>query len=509
MISYTTSLISAIAERTIFLKKDELLIHIKSFPDKPGVYMMHDGEGKIIYVGKAKSLKKRVSSYFRHSNFASPRLRKLVELIEDISTIRTETEIEALILENRLIKLYQPFFNVDLKMNERYAYIKITSEKFPRIVITRYRQDDDAIYIGPFVRVTEVRALLRLIERYLPLRYCSAEIKTSAKNKRPCMRYSLGHCLAPCAGLCTEKEYRERAADVIMMLQGKGIELVEKLRKRMDKAVQGLEFEEAAVLRDTIRAIWRVSRQRNNIPEIDIGQDNFWETLNRLQRILELPMLPWRIDGFDISHTSGENTIGVVVVFEQGYPNTSLYRRFNIKTVEGIDDFRSMKETLLRRYKRCLEGEEPLPQLILIDGGPIQLEFASEALRELGLDKVPVISLAKEEEEIYLLSKKEPLRLDHTDPALRLLQYVRDESHRYAITSHRAARGKNFRRSRLEDIPGIGKAKAAQLITKFGSTRAIMEISEDLLASAPGIGPKLAKRIQDYLKDTKEGSLSN
>ena len=509
MISYTTSLISAIAERTIFLKKDELLIHIKSFPDKPGVYMMHDGEGKIIYVGKAKSLKKRVSSYFRHSNFASPRLRKLVELIEDISTIRTETEIEALILENRLIKLYQPFFNVDLKMNERYAYIKITSEKFPRIVITRYRQDDDAIYIGPFVRVTEVRALLRLIERYLPLRYCSAEIKASAKNKRPCMRYSLGHCLAPCAGLCTEKEYRERAADVIMMLQGKGIELVEKLRKRMDKAVQGLEFEEAAVLRDTIRAIWRVSRQRNNIPEIDIGQDNFWETLNRLQRILELPMLPWRIDGFDISHTSGENTIGVVVVFEQGYPNTSLYRRFNIKTVEGIDDFRSMKETLLRRYKRCLEGEEPLPQLILIDGGPIQLEFASEALRELGLDKVPVISLAKEEEEIYLLSKKEPLRLDHTDPALRLLQYVRDESHRYAITSHRAARGKNFRRSRLEDIPGIGKAKAAQLITKFGSTRAIMEISEDLLASAPGIGPKLAKRIQDYLKDTKEGSLSN
>lgn len=471
--------------------------------------MMHDGEGKIIYVGKAKSLKKRVSSYFRHSNFASPRLRKLVELIEDISTIRTETEMEALILENRLIKLYQPFFNVDLKMNERYAYIKITSEKFPRIVVTRHRQNDESIYIGPFVRVTEVRALLRLIERYLPLRYCSAEIKEPDKNRRPCLRYSLGHCLAPCAGLCTEGEYRERAADVIMMLQGKGIELVEKLHKRMDKAVHKLEFEEAATLRDTIRAIWRVSRQRNNIPEIDVGQDNFWDTLNRLQKILELPMLPWRIDGFDISHTSGENTIGVVAVFEQGYPNTSLYRRFNIKTVDGIDDFRSMKETLLRRYKRCLEGEEPLPQLILIDGGPVQLEFAVEALDELGLDKVPIISLAEEEEEIYLPSKKEPLRLDSTDPALRLLQYVRDESHRYAITSHRAARGKNFRRSRLEDIPGIGKAKAAQLITKFGSTRAIMEVSEDQLASAPGIGPKLAKRIQDFLKDSKEGSLAN
>lgn len=503
------SLTSAITERNIFLKKEDLLNHLKTFPDKPGVYMMRDPDGKIIYVGKAKSLKKRVSSYFRHSNFASPRLRKLVDTISDISTIRTETEIEALILENRLIKLYQPFFNVDLKMNERYAYIMITAEKFPRIVVTRHKQDDGAVYIGPFVRVSEVRELLRLIERYLPLRHCKREIKEPNKKIRPCMRHSLGHCLAPCAGLCTENEYRERAADVIMMLQGKGLELVEKLRKRMDKAVLKLEFEEAAVLRDTIRAIWRVSRQRNNIPEIEIGRDNFWDTLNRLQTILKLPMLPWRIDGFDISHTSGKETVGVVVVFEQGYPNTSLYRRFNIKTVEGIDDFRSMKETLLRRYKRCLDGQEPLPQLILIDGGPVQLEFAMEALKELGIINIPIISLAKEEEVIFIPDQKEPIVLDHTDPALRLLQHVRDESHRYAITSHRAARGKNFRRSKLEDVPGIGRAKAAQLITKFGSTRAIMDIAGEELASAPGIGMKLAKRIQEHLRQADEGSREN
>ncbi len=384
-------------------------------------------------------------------------MRKLVDTISDISTIRTETEIEALILENRLIKLYQPFFNVDLKMNERYAYIKVTSEKFPRIVVTRHKQDDGAVYIGPFVRVSEVRELLRLIERYLPLRYCKGEIKEPNKKVRPCMRHSLGHCLAPCAGLCTENEYRERA-DVIMM-QGKVLSLLKNLEK-MDKAVQSLEFEEAAVIRDTIRAIWRVSRQRNNIPEIEAGRDNFWETLNRLQNILELPMLPWRIDGFDISHTSGKETVGVVVVFEQGYPNTSLYRRFNIKTVEGIDDFRSMKETLLRRYRRCLDGQEPMPQLILIDGGPVQLEFAMEALKELGINNIPIVSLAKEDEEIYIPEKKEPIRLDHTDPALRLLQHVRDESHRYAITSHRAARGRNFRRSKLEDVPGVGRGKA-------------------------------------------------
>ncbi len=509
MISYTMSLTSAITERTIFLKREELLNHIRSFPDKPGVYMMRDSEGKIIYIGKAKSLKKRVSSYFRHSNFASPRLRKLVEEISDISTIRTETEIEALILENRLIKLYQPFFNIDLKMNERYAYIKVTSEKFPRIVVTRHRQEDDAVYIGPFVRVSEVRELLRLVERYLPLRYCKGEIREPNKKLRPCMRHSLGHCLAPCAGLCSEKEYRERAADVIMMLQGKGIELVEKLRKRMDKAVQSLEFEEAAVLRDTIRAIWRVSRQRNNIPEIESGKDNFWDTLNLLQSTLKLPVLPWRIDGFDISHTAGKETVGVVVVFEQGYPNSSLYRRFNIKTVEGIDDFRSMKEALLRRYRKCIDGQEPMPQLILIDGGPVQLEFAAEALKELGLSDIPVISLAKEEEEIYIPGRKEPVRLERTDPALRLLQHVRDESHRYAITSHRAARSRNFRRSKLEEVPGVGRAKAAQLITKFGSTRAIMETAEEDLASAPGIGKRLAGRIHKYLREADEGSRAN
>ncbi|HAH70051.1 MAG TPA: excinuclease ABC subunit C [Synergistaceae bacterium] len=488
------------------MKREDLLHHIKSFPDKPGVYMMRDPDGKIIYVGKAKSLRKRVSSYFRHSGFASPRLRKLVESISDISTIRTETEIEALILENRLIKLYQPFFNIDLKMNERYAYIKVTSEKFPRIVVTRHRQEDDAVYIGPFVRVSEVRELLRLIERYLPLRYCKGEIKESNKKIRPCMRHALGHCLAPCAGLCSEKEYRERTADVIMMLQGRGLELVEKLRKRMDKAVQELEFEEAAVLRDTIRAIWRVSRQRNSIPEIETGRDNNWETLNRLQEHLKLPTLPWRIDGFDISHTSGKETVGVVVVFEQGYPNTSLYRRFNIRTVVGIDDFRSIKETLLRRYRRCIDGQEPMPQLILIDGGSVQLEFAMEAMKELELTDIPIISLAKEEEEIYIPDRKEPLRLDRTDPALKLLQYVRDESHRYAITSHRAARSRNFRRSKLEEVPGVGRTKAAQLITKFGSTRAIMDTAEENLASAPGIGKTLARRIQEYLRQADEGS---
>ncbi|WP_367182235.1 GIY-YIG nuclease family protein [uncultured Cloacibacillus sp.] len=475
---------------------------MKGFPDRPGVYLMRDENGEIIYVGKAKSLRKRVSSYFRHTH-ASPRLNKLVETIRDISTMRTETEIEALILENRLIKLYQPFFNVDLKMNERYAYIKITAEKHPRIIVTRVKMDDGAVYIGPYVRVSEVRALLRLVERYLPLRSCGgAEAKP--QNGRPCMKYSLGRCLAPCCGLCTENEYRDRVADVALLLQGHGAELVERLRKRMDKAAREMKFEEAAHLRDTIRAIWRVSRQQNTIPEIPSGKDNFWEVLNSMQKTFHLPVLPWRIDGFDISHSAGNFTVGVAVVFEQGYPNPSLYRKFNIRTVEGIDDFRSMKETLTRRYKRCLEGQEPLPQLILIDGGPVQLEFAMQALDDLGIHNIPIISLAKEFEEVYMPNQKEPVRLDHTDPVLRLLQHVRDESHRFAITSHRTRRGKSFTRSKIEEVPGIGRAKAAMLITKFGSVRAIKDLPPEELAAAPGIGPALAKRILAKLNEENE-----
>jgi len=486
------------------LKKKELLTLVGNFPDKPGVYLMSDDKNNVIYIGKAKSLKKRVSSYFRQGSFSSPRLKKLVDSINDISIIRTESEIEALILENRLIKQYQPFFNVDLKMNERYAYIKLTSEKFPRLQITRVRQKDNAVYIGPFVRVAEVRELLRLVERYLPLRTCNFDI-IKQNRERPCIRYSLGRCLAPCCSYCTESEYRDRVANVLLLVQGQAMELVEKFRKEMDKSAKKMDFENAARLRDTIRAIWRVTRQRNSIPEISNGMENNFKTLSALQKILNLPTIPWRIDGFDVSHTGGDYPVGVVVVFEQGYPNISLYRKFNIKNVEQIDDFRSISETLTRRYKRCIEGEEPLPQLIIIDGGAIQLKFATETLKNLKLTTVPVISIAEKNEEVYLSYKKAPMILQRSDPVLRLLQYVRDEAHRFALSSHKKRRNKTYRRSILEDIPGIGRAKAARLITQFGSTKALINISENKLANTPGIGLTLAKRIKNTIKAEMQG----
>ncbi len=487
---------------------DQILKLVKKFPDRPGVYLMRDAEGGVIYVGKAKSLKKRVASYFRHGSFASPRLRKLVQSICDISVIRTESEVEALILEAKLIKKYSPFFNVDLKMADRYPYIKITGGLFPRIVVTRQKSGDDALYFGPYVSAGDVRSLLRLIERYFPLRICAMEIDADGKGKksRPCLHYSLGRCLGPCAGLVTPSEYRERVDDVILLLQGQPSEVVERLRKRMDRASASLDFEEAARLRDTIRAIWRITRQRITSPLREDFDGDMWQCLNRLQQVLGLAVLPWRIDGFDISHMSGKETYGVVVVFEQGSPNSSLYRRFKIKTVEGVDDFRSMEETVTRRYSQSLNGNEPLPQLVLIDGGAVQLEFARKALDALGLKDLPAVSLAKEEELIYHTPGEEPLRLDFSDSALRLLQRVRDESHRFAVESHRSSRSARLRRSVLEDIPGIGKRRAAQLLGKFGSARNIASLSPGELMSIPGIGPAMAERILSALKENSSGS---
>ena len=479
------------------MDRENLIKMIRRFPDKPGVYLMHDGEGRTIYIGKAKSLKKRVSSYFRHSGFASPRLAKLVSQISDISTIRTESDAEAMVLESRLIKLYQPFFNIELKMGERYPFIKITQEDYPRALVTRFKQDDGAVYIGPFVRTRDLRSLLRLAERYFPLRTCSLPLQKDKPpaRERPCMRHTLGLCLAPCVYPQVEPKYRERVADLILLLQGRGADLANRLHKRMDTAASRLEFEEAARLRDTIRSIWRVNRQRLSTPAMNGDSEDDWLPLKRLQEVLNLPLLPWRIDGFDISHTGGDNTVGVVVVFEQGIANPSLYRRFNIRTVSDVDDFRSMEETLERRYKRVIESEEPLPQLILIDGGPVQLDFARKALHALGLDQVATVALAKREEELFVPGRPEPIRLDLHDPGLRLLQRVRDESHRFAVSSHRKKREKKFSKSTLEDIPGMGKNKVAQLLSRFGSVRAIAKLDEKELSTIPGVGPVLAARI--------------
>lgn len=485
------------------MTKPNIAAILKNLPEKPGVYIMRDLEGKVLYVGKAKKLKRRVSSYFRHSGFASPRLRKLVELVEDISTIRTESEAEALIVEAKLIRRYSPFFNIDLKMSDRYPYIRITNEPYPRLLVTRQKADDGSIYFGPYVSVGSVRTLLRLVERYFPLRNCKSEVLKADPARRPCLEYTLGHCMGPCAARCTESEYRERVNDIVLLLQGNTAELVERMRRKMDAAARNMAFEEAARHRDVIRAIWRVSRQRvSEALQEDLDSET-WQVLTKLQERFSLKTIPWRIDAFDISHMSGHEMYGCCIVFEQGKPNPSLYRRFKIKTLEDgeIDDFRAIQETVLRRYRRIIDNAEPLPQFILIDGGPIQLEFAMTSLKELEID-IPVIALAEREELVFLPEKPDaPVRLGFDDPVLKLLQRLRNEVHRYAISTHRNARGGRLRRSILEEIPGIGKARAAQLIVKFGSVQRIATLEPEELCTVPGVGAALARKITEYLRN--------
>ena len=473
---------------------------LKNLPERPGVYLMRDKDGKIIYVGKAVKLKRRVSSYFRHSHL-SPRLNKLVSMIDDISIIRTETEAEALIVEAKLIRRYSPFFNIELKMSDRYPYIKITDEDYPRLEITRHKQNDGALYLGPFVDAGNIRNLMRLAERYFPLRICRSKISPD-KNKRPCVEYNLGRSMGACAGLCSQSEYRERVADIILLFEGKSAELVDRLRKRMDIAAKNLEFEKAGRYRDTIRAIWRLSRQKISSALQEDLDNETWQVLNRLQAILNLKVLAWRIDAFDISHTFGHETYGCCVVFEQGRPCPNLYRKFKIKSLKDgeINDFESIYETVKRRYSHVMDNSEPSPQLVLIDGGSIQLEYAQRALKELNFE-LPMIALAEREEIIFLPNKpNEPLRLERSDPALQLLQRIRDEVHRFAITTHKHAREKRMRHSRLNDISGIGKKKAAELLVKFGSAEKISKLSPKELQEIPGIGEILAKKILEELR---------
>ncbi|MFP4482032.1 MAG: excinuclease ABC subunit UvrC [Thermovirgaceae bacterium] len=473
---------------------------IRDLPSRPGVYLMHDAGGKVIYVGKARSLKKRVQSYLRHKNYASPRLRKLVSEIEDISVIRTESDAEAFIVESRLIKHYQPFYNVELKMGERYPYVKITDEPFPRLVVTRHKEKDGGRYIGPFVHVGELRRLLRLIERYMPLRTCTNPGSWEKWNDRPCVRYSLGRCLGPCARCCDASEYKKRVADVILLLRGQSAELTSRLRDRMEEAAAHMAFEEAARIRDTIRAIWKLSRQRVSTALADDVDESTWKALLRVQYALDLAVVPWRIDGFDISHHSGNETYGSCVVFEQGLPNPSFYRRFRIISGGAPDDFRSIRETVLRRYRHVLGDDGSLPQLVLIDGGPQQLRFAEDALKELGLESLELAALAKREELLFRPGKDAPVRLEASDPALRLLQRIRDEAHRFALSAHRGRQKKRLARSSLEDIPGIGKVRAAELLAHFGSIPRLVEATEDDLAGVKGISKKTARRILEHLR---------
>ena len=409
---------------------ENLFEKIKNLPLTSGVYLMKDADGKVIYVGKAVSLRKRVQSYFHKTKTVSKTDALVVE-VRDIDIIQTQSEAEALILEASLIKQYQTKYNVELRDDKTYPYIEITGEKFPRIAVVRPRpggENKASKYYGPYVEVTLIREALDIIRRIFHFRTCDPF------PKKECLDYHIGLCEAPCIEKISHKDYLRTIRNVCLILEGKKDELYRNLKSEMETLSRGNKFEEAAKVRDQLRAIGALYSGSADV--------NYYKEAEQLQRALNLPRLPERMEAFDISNIMGQQSVGSMVSFLAGRPDKGQYRRFRIKEVTGIDDFKMIAEVVRRRYSRLKREGLAFPDLVMIDGGKGQLSAACEELDKLCVE-IPIIALAKREEEIFLPGKRNPLRLSHGSLGLKLLQRLRDEAHRFAVAYHRNLRAKN------------------------------------------------------------------
>lgn len=429
------------------MTRTELLDKARALPDEPGVYIMKDDSGEEIYVGKAKSLRKRVSSYFQSKD----RLVKeaaLIENIEDFEYVVTESEIEALLLESRLIKDFQPRYNSMLKNNEMYPLIEVTwGEDFPRVISTRKKEDPKSRYFGPFISSGDVNNCLALLQRVFLFRTCNKKIRAGDKKlryQRGCLNYHIGRCAGACCKGISKEEYRKRIQSLCRFLSGQKKDLIQELRQEMEQASANLQFETAATLRDLIESLETINNQpamdASLTPAAPIVEPE--EGLEALQRALNLPQRPQRIEGIDIANLQGKETVGALVYFVDGLPLKDGYRRFRIKTVEGQDDFSSIAEVVSRRYGRLCRDGEALPDIILIDGGKGQLHAAQSALAALGAEGPVLMSLAKKEETPYRAGQDDPVPLSKRNAGLKLLMYVRDEAHRFAQHYHHILRRK-------------------------------------------------------------------
>ena len=585
-------------------------------PEKPGVYLMHDASGKVIYVGKAVVLKNRVRSYFRNLASHTPKVKAMVAKIAEIETIVTYSEVEALILECNLIKKYRPRYNISLKDDKTYPYLKVTlQEDFPRLYVTRRQLRDGARYYGPYADAGAMHATVKLLRSMFPLRTCR-----KMNVDRPCLNYHIKRCLAPCAGYISKADYHKMIKSVCMVLDGRTTELERDLKQQMQEAADNYAFEEAARLRDQLQAVARLNEAQkavtNNGGDMDIfglgqdmtglcvqlffvrkgkliGRDNFfmpdggdtpqevmtafvkqyYNEATFIPKEVVLPYLPeedekqlietWladkaqrrvelllpqrgvkkdllklanenavkllnerlrkgslslkndlqaaeelqqalglehpleRMDCFDISHTQGSETVASMVVFRNGTSSKKDYRRYKIVSAEGKpDDFKSMQEVVYRRYR----DYEDLPSLVVIDGGKGQLSSALEVIRGLGLDDLPVVGLAKREEEIFKPHQSESIMLDREGAALHLIQRIRDEAHRFAITYHRKLRGKRNLVSVLDHVEGIGSKRRQELWKAFKTLDAMRAASVEELAAVEGMNHAAAQTLYDFFR---------
>jgi excinuclease ABC subunit C len=481
---------------------DALRAKLADLPDKPGCYLYRDRAGRIIYVGKAVSLRKRVQSYFRASTLRSapPKVRSLIHSVADLDVVVVRNEAEALLTEGSLIKQYRPRYNIVLRDDKRYLAIRVDPrEPFPRLTTCRIIRDDGARYFGPFPSSPVVRATLDFAEKRYGLRKCPP-ITPGADDYTHCINDIVRFCSAPCVGRISAADYGARFEEACAFLRGERLGVIEEVKAQMEAAAAAHDFEKAAVLRDTFIALREVVRQRARVvatPELRAADAR--AGLDELQRLIGLPAAPTRIEGFDISNLFGTHSVASLVAATDGHPDRRLYRRFRIRTVAGADDPRAMAEVVGRRYARLRDEEKPLPGLVLIDGGVPQLRAARAALAALGLERVPVIGLAKRQEEIVLDDGRPPLLLPRDSVALQVLTRLRDEAHRFALDYHRRLRQRTIRESALDEIPGIGPARKNALLTHFGSVYRLARADAGAIAAVSGIGAERAAAIQRAL----------
>ena len=483
---------------------DRIRDKLSQLPHKPGVYLMRDRFGTVIYVGKARVLRKRVSQYFhparRHG--WDLKLAALIEAIEDFDVHLVKSEPEALLLEGKLIKEFKPRYNVSFRDDKNFLLIKVNlNDPIPRFALTRVRQQDGAKYFGPFASSGACRRTITMLRKKFNLRGCRP-LQPTERDYKHCLYGHLQHCSAPCVAKVTFDDYRRQVAEACDYLEGQTGEWEKELEAQMRKASEARDFEKAARYRDMIsdlRETTRKSRKFTRMPvklpgSIDSGRD-----LAALAQALGLATPPARIEGFDISNISGTFMVASMVSFLDGKPDRAHYRRFRIKSVVAQDDFACMAETVRRRYSRLQREARPMPDLILIDGGKGQLGMACRELAKLGLEGVPVIGLAKEFEEIYRPGESAPLRLGLDSGALKLLQRVRDESHRFANTYNAELRLKKISESILDELPGIGGSRKAALLKKFGSVQRLRKASLEDIQQVPGFGKKSAAALKEFL----------
>ena len=523
---------------------------IGALPHKPGVYLMRDRFGTVIYVGKARNLRKRVTQYFHPSRRMGWDLKfnALVEAICDFDFHLVRSEPEALLLESKLIKEFKPRYNISFRDDKRYLMLKVNlHDPIPNFTFARFKKDDGARYFGPFANATALRNTVALVRRQFNLRGCRV-FTPSENDYKHCLYAHLKYCTAPCVGNVTREQYLEQVMAACDFLEGQCHEMREQLEAEMKKAAGAQDFEKAAGLRDMLRDLKATTRRTEKFERIPYTLPGNVQPQNGLEELaaaLGLASPPQRIEAFDISNISGTFAVASLVSFKNGRPDRANYRRFKIKTVAGQDDFASMAEVVRRRYTRLLKESAPaqkskddeageavpeelqklvdetsrkvrrgarvknedlsngvssLPNLILIDGGKGQLGMAVEELTKLGLEKIPVIGLAKEFEEIYLPGQSEPLRLGLEHPATKLLQRLRDESHRVANSYNAQLRLKRISESVLDEFPGIGKRRKAALLKKFGSVQRLRIATLEQIAEVPGFGGKAAEELKRFLE---------